>query len=163
MSFENEPTQPAIVAAPPWLVTARSKTGEREIAGDKDNPFIVECLKLAGLPVGMQVDETSWCGAFVNWCMCQNGIKGPKGPAGARNWLKWGQPLAGPALGCVVVFSRPPNPSSGHVALWVGASNGPVPLIQCFGGNQNNQVGVKPYPRSRLLGYRWPVGVALPK
>lgn len=160
MTFETDKTEPAIkIPEPQWYTAARSKLGEREIAGDADNPFIVECLKLAGLPAGMLEDETPWCGSFANWCVRQAGLTGPKGPAAARNWLTWGEPLASPVPGCVVVFSRHPNPASGHVGFVAGI--GPGPFIQVLGGNQGNAVSVKPYPRARLLGYRWPAGVPL--
>lgn len=158
MASESDPTQP-VVLDPAWFRIAKSKLGQREVAGVGDNPFIVECLKLAGLPAAMQHDDTAWCGSFANWCMRQAGIKGPKGPASARNWLTWGEPLAAPCPGAVVVFSRPPNPAHGHVGFVAGI--GPGEVIQVLGGNQANQVMVKPYPRSRLLGYRWPAGVPL--
>lgn len=152
--------QPIAVVLPPWLVYARSKEGTREAPGAAENPYVVECLKLAGLPLAMLHDsDTAWCGAFVGRCMREVGITPPKGYAAARHWLNWGQPLAGPVAGCVAVFSRPPSPSAGHVAFVVGI--GPGKVVQCLGGNQGNAVCVKPYPMDRLLGYRWPNDVVL--
>ena len=161
MSLENDPTQPVIVVDPPWVAYARSKIGTHEVAGAGDNPFVVECLKMAGLPADLQHDDTAWCGAFAGRCMREAGITPPKGYAAARHWLEWGQPLAVPVLGCVAVFARPPSPSSGHVAFVMAISNGPTPLLQMLGGNQGNAVRIAPYPRTRLLGYRWPVGFPL--
>lgn len=160
--FEDETTAPfGAVAHPPWIVYARSKLGEREIPGAADNPFIDECLKLAGLPPGMQHDETAWCGAFAGRCMREAGITPPHGYAAARHWLHWGTPLKTPVEGCIAVFWRgDPKGSHGHVAMVVGV--GPGPALQMLGGNQGNAVRVKAYPLSRLLGLRWPPGVPPP-
>jgi uncharacterized protein (TIGR02594 family) len=160
--FDDEPTQPVgTIARPPWVTYARSKIGTHEVAGAQDNPFVVECLKLAGLPTSMQHDETAWCGAFAGRCMRESGISPPKGYAAARNWLKWGTPIGTPVEGCIAVFWRDdPKSPHGHVAMVVGV--GPGTMLQMLGGNQNNQVMVKAYPRARLLGLRWPAGVQLP-
>lgn len=139
------------------LEYAYTKSGLKEVAGPGSNPFIVECLALAGLPTNMRVDSTAWCGAFVNRCMHQAGIPGPRGPAAALHWLEWGSPLAEPLVGCVVVFNRPPSPTSGHVSFYL--SETPT-HIRVFGGNQSNRVCARLYPKSRLLGYRGYAGLA---
>jgi uncharacterized protein (TIGR02594 family) len=84
-------------------------------------------------------------------------IKG-SGHANARSWLRWGEPLLQPKLGCVVVFSRPPNEASGHVAFFCGVvekKSGANDFL-VLGGNQGNQVCVTSYAKARLLGFRWP-------
>ncbi len=149
----------ASLADQPWIAFARSKLGVREVAGDKDNPFIVECLRLAGLPTDMLHDETAWCGSFVNRCMRESGIAGPKGPAAARHWLNWGTPIGTFVPGCVGIWSRPPSPSSGHVGFPLAKTAGGHDSLS---GNQNNSVCFKVYPDARLLGLRWPPGVPLP-
>lgn len=136
---------------PPWLDKAVTKLGQHEIAGGADNSFIVECLRRVGLP--HEHDETAWCSAFMNWCMEESGHRGT-GRANARSWLAWGKSLAAPELGCVVVFSRPPKPAEGHVGLFLADLGS---WIVVLGGNQDNQVGVKCYPKDHFLGYRWPV------
>ena len=70
----------------------------------------------------------------------------------ARSWLGWGVELDEPRPGCVVVLKRG-NPPSGHVALY---ESGDGETLQLLGGNQRNQVCVRPYPARRVLSYRWP-------
>ena len=143
-----------MVSVPTWFIAALGEVGEKERAGDADNPRIVEYLdKATSVPDDMLEDETAWCSAFANWCMLAGGRRGT-GRANARSWLQWGQPLATPRLGCIVVFSRPAaGPASGHVAFFVNEIGSQLHVL---GGNQGNQVGIAPYPKARLLGYRWP-------
>jgi uncharacterized protein (TIGR02594 family) len=137
---------------PNWIEIAAKELHIRELPNDPDNPRIVEYLKSTtlGIPDNDQ-DETPWCSAFVNWCMEQVNLKGTNS-AQARSWLTWGKKLEQPKLGCIVVFSRPPNPSHGHVSFYVGET---PKHIQVFGGNQDDEVNIKSYEKSRLLEYRW--------
>jgi uncharacterized protein (TIGR02594 family) len=148
---------PPDFTAYPWMEAALSQYGQRELpGGTRNNPVIVAYLRVVGLHAP---DETPWCSAFANWCMSQANIKG-SGRANARSWQNWGGRLvASPVYGCVAVFSRPPDPSHGHVAFWVGEDAGNPMLL---GGNQGNAVSIKRYPRSRLLSYRWPIGFPTP-
>ena len=117
-----------------------------------DNPRVQAYLHTVQLAKSVH-DETPWCSAFVNWCMEQGALRGTKSAA-ARSWLHWGQPLAAPKRGCIVVFTRPGMPSNGHVAMFCGfAVSGDLLVL---GGNQNNKVCVKAYARARVIGYRWP-------
>jgi uncharacterized protein (TIGR02594 family) len=140
----------------PWMHFAFQEFGQKEVGGNRDNPRIKEYLKTVGMNGH---DETPWCSAFANWCMAQANIKGT-GRANARSWLKWeGKLVAKPVFGCIVVLSRPPDPSHGHVAFWVG-EDAVNPML--LGGNQGNAVSLKRYPRARILDYRWPIGFATP-
>jgi uncharacterized protein (TIGR02594 family) len=149
------------------MAYARSKIGIHEIAGDKDNPFIIECFKDAGLPENLWHDSTTaWCGCFVNKSLKETGFPGPKGPAAARSWAKTCPELlhlAAPVHGCIMVYSRPPNPSHGHVGFYDATD---AEDDDCFyntlGGNQNNKVMVKPYPKERFIGAYWPSVWPLP-
>jgi uncharacterized protein (TIGR02594 family) len=144
----------------PWLEWAYLALGEQRIAGAQHNPTIVDFLRVVGH--GETGDETSWCSAFANWCMMQAGISG-SGQANARSWLEWGNvALARPVLGCVTVLWREdPNSWKGHVGFYVGETPNHVLIL---GGNQTNasRVTISPYPRERLLGYRWPSNRPLP-
>ncbi len=72
----------------------------------------------------------------------------------ARSWLKWGQPLEDPTLGCVAVFWRGTERGwMGHVGLYVIEDSQHIFII---GGNQKDRVSIQAYPKSKLLGYRWP-------
>lgn len=136
--------------APAWFIVAKGELGTREIPGSQHNPRVLEYHAETGLSA--DDDETPWCSSFANWCFAQVGIVGTRSAA-ARSWLKWGKALDVPRVGCVVVFSRPPKPGSGHVAFYVADEGQSIVVL---GGNQGNAVSAKPYPKSRVLGYRWP-------
>jgi uncharacterized protein (TIGR02594 family) len=141
---------------PPWLRDIRALQGIRERSGTAANhPQIVAWLKAVGLPVHLQVDETAWCAAGMHGILAAAGIKGT-GRANARSYLNWGTPLLLPRVGCIAVYTRPPNPAEGHVTFWI-ADFGPDDL--CFGANQGNACDFGLYERSRALAYRWPAGV----
>lgn len=136
---------------PAWLTVARSYLGTREaLPNGHYNPLIAEFFQSTVFKGGDADD--AWCSAFANHCMHKAGIRG-SGKANARSWLDWGVKLEQPTLGCVVVFSRPPKPSEGHVSFYVGEDKN---YIHVLGGNQNNSVCVRPYPRARVLQYRAP-------
>lgn len=145
-------TVPPTGDVPDWLARARTFIGTREIPGDDHNPLILEWLGTTSLGRwGASRDETAWCSAFVNAMMLAEGIEG-SGSAMARSWLGWGVELEDPRPGCVVVLRRG-APPAGHVGILERADGESVHLL---GGNQGNEVSVRAYPRSRVIGYRWP-------
>jgi len=124
--------------------------GLKEIVGEEDNPQIVQFFQDIGHS-WVKDDETAWCSCFINWlakeCGCQK-----SGRLDARSWLNIGRDIKYPALGDVVVFWRESKDSwKGHVGLFAGATD---TVIHTLGGNQDNKVCIKPYPKSRLLSYR---------
>ncbi len=152
-------TELATPVEPPWLTIARAEVGVKERAGKEHNPRILQYLASTTLPTALRVlDETPWCSAFTNWCMQQAGYVGT-GKANARSWLNWGERLEQPKRGCVVVLWRAmPSGTQGHVAFWLGEANNHVTLL---GGNQSNAVCIQPYPKHRVLSYRWPAATSL--
>lgn len=142
---------PQAWALAPWMPFALAELGQREIPGDADNPRIQEYYAAVIGAKGRRFkDEVPWCAAFVGWSLAQAGVP-HSGSLAARSYLRWGVETVAPFPGCIVVFSRPPKPGSGHVAFWMGAEGRNVLVL---GGNQNNRVCVKPYPAARVLGYR---------
>ncbi len=138
---------------PPWMTLARAEVGVKERDGAADHPRIIEYLRSVRLPEQLVHDTTPWCAAFVGWCMKQSGRAGT-GKANARSWLTWGVALDEPRPGCVVVLWRKTRSGPhGHVAFFVRNGGDKIWLL---GGNQSNAVGITPYPRGRVLGYRWP-------
>lgn len=135
---------------PKWYAIAYAERGQHETDGPGDNPRILEYQKACSY--NAHDEDVPWCSSFANWVMREAGIKG-SGEASARSWLNWGQKLETPRRGCVVVLKRPGSPTNGHVAFYVGEENGRLKLL---GGNQENQVKISFYDKSRLLGYRWP-------
>lgn len=142
---------------PTWLAEAKKHNGLHEIVGPKHNPQIIAWLKDVGITGALLTDETAWCAAAVNGTLKAVGIAGT-GSAMARSYLTWGTSLLVPRIGCVAVYSRPPDPASGHATYWI-CDFGPDDL--CYGGNQHNSMCFGLYPRDRNLGYRWPRGVAV--
>lgn len=147
MSQNNHPVTPP--QAPAWLVEAYRHIGTREIPGPQHEPKILQWWK-AIKRGGIKDDETPWCAAFVGGCLEATGITSTRFES-ARSYEAWGHPLAEPAVGCIVVFSRL---GGGHVGFVVGQDATGNLLV--LGGNQSNAVNVKAFPRSRVTAYRWP-------
>lgn len=132
------------------LEIALSKYGLTEWSGNQHNPEILEFFHDMGHD-WVSSDETAWCSAFVNWCaMMANKPFSDK--LNARSWLTVGEQVETPKAGDIVILWRE-SPSSwkGHVGFFireVGES------IYILGGNQNNMVCIKAYPKTRLLEYR---------
>lgn len=138
---------------PHWLVRARAYIGVREIKGPRHEPRIVKWWTAINAP--FRDDETPWCGAFVGGVLDEAGLPIVAGGAAARNWLKLPVKLSRPAVGAVVVFWRgSPGGASGHVGFVVGRDR--YDHLMVLGGNQSDAVNIKPFDRSRVLGYRWP-------
>lgn len=135
--------------APPWLCEAYRHIGTREVPGPQHEFKILQWWK-AIKRGGIKDDETPWCAAFVGGCLEEAGITSTRFES-ARSYEAWGHPLAEPAVGCIVVFSRV---GGGHVGFVVGQDATGNLLV--LGGNQGNAVNVRAFPRSRATAYRWP-------
>jgi uncharacterized protein (TIGR02594 family) len=147
----DEPTPPRVGKS--WYKLALNERGVREIAGEKHDPTVLQYYADAGHPQ-IDDDETAWCAAFVGAMLQRSGISGSKSLA-ARSYLQWGKKLSKPKPGCVVVFWRnSPRSWQGHVGFYVKEDD---KYIYTLGGNQRNAVNISKYPKSKLLGYRWPV------
>lgn len=85
--------------------------------------------------------------------MSECGIAGT-GSASARSWLDWGTRLDSPREGCVVVFSQPCGPATGHVNLFLGFTRNAK--VRGVGVLRSGPVSVLAFPKWRVLGYRWP-------
>jgi uncharacterized protein (TIGR02594 family) len=140
----------------------------------RNNPRILEYFTAMSKKKGGWTERDSWCSAFVNWCMRSAGIPGTHNPM-ARSWLHWhqGEKLDQPRIGAVVVFPRPPDPGSGHVAMiWNVHANG---SLEVLGGNQGAHRADKAHPEGvsshvsiadrkagTALGFLWPKGFHYP-
>src|SRR5262249_37348156 len=98
-------------------------------------------------------DETAWCAAFLGACLERAGIRSTRSLA-ARSYLAWGESVGEFRPGVIAVLSRTADPALGHVGFLVGQTADAVILL---GGNQGDCVSVQAFPRSRLLGLRWPL------
>ena len=140
----------------PWMKIAIKEIGVKEVPGSGDNPRIVEYLKTTTLgKPDNENDETSWCSAFVNFCIKKSGIKGTNS-AWARSWLKWGRELKEEDSmedwkGCICVLER--GEIYGHVGFLTDWNDNRVKLL---GGNQADAVNEMWFPVERVLAYRVP-------
>lgn len=138
---------------PSWLVEARKNIDVREIKGPQHAPQILQYwrdIKRGGI----KDDETPWCAAFVGAMLERSGIRSTRFES-AKSYLDWGDALQGPVYGCIAVLSRS---GGGHVGFVVGQDAAGDLMI--LGGNQADAVNIKAFPRSRVISYRWPAGVA---
>jgi uncharacterized protein (TIGR02594 family) len=138
---------------PTWLIHARTYLGLSEVPGIEHNSTILRWWEAIKSP--LRDDESPWCAAFVGGVLEECGIRSSRSAA-ARSYMTWGARLDMPARGCIVVFSRPPNPWSGHVGFVVGIDV--KARLMVLGGNQRDKVSIAPFDRE-VLGYRWPMDV----
>lgn len=137
---------------PRWLAVARKYIGQKEIPGKANNPLIIQWWEAIKAP--FRDDLTPWCAGFVGGVLEECGIKSTRSAA-ARSYLKHGVKLDKPAVGCIVVFWRgSPKGFSGHVGFVVGMDR--KANLMVLGGNQGDEVNIKPFSKQRVLGYRWP-------
>lgn len=145
---------------PPWMLTAQGELGTKEAPGEgQDNPRVLEylasCSKDRGGSLGQwgaSRDATPWCSAFVNWCIERDGTRQGTRSAWALSWDNWGREILEPFHGCIVVMTRG---EGGHVGFYDSAMQEDPGMIRVLGGNQANAVNVRPYPKSRVVSYRW--------
>ena len=124
--------------------------GLKEIPGEENNPVIMSFFLAMG-KLWVQDDETAWCSAFINYLAIVCGYE-HSGKLNARSWLNVGYSINKPVPGCIVVFWREdPQSWKGHVGLFVREDN---ENIYVLGGNQDNQVNIKPYSSHQWLDYR---------
>jgi len=129
---------------------ALSQYDVTEWAGDKHNPDVMKYFTECGFPT-IKDDETSWCSAFMCWCVQKAGMK-HTGSLAARSWLNWGEKVFDPQPGDIAVFWRnEPRGWQGHVGFFVRQSGD---RVWTLGGNQSNKVCIDDYPGAQLLGYR---------
>lgn len=134
---------------PRWLAGAWAELGQRETAGRADNPRIRAYFEAVGEP---HPDEVPWCAAFVGACLERAGYASTRSLM-ARSYLGLGMPLTEGRPGAIAVLSRGRDPAAGHVGFLVGETDDSLVLL---GGNQSDAVTVAAFPKSRLLGLRWP-------
>jgi uncharacterized protein (TIGR02594 family) len=118
----------------------------------RDRAILAQTFKKS---LGEDIDpvKVAWCAAFVNSIEKSSGRSGTSSLA-ARSFLNYGQPTASPTSGDIVVLSRGSDPSKGHVGFFAGYDkDGNVKVL---GGNQDDSVSIKSYPKGNVLGFRVP-------
>lgn len=133
----------------PWIATARSFIGVKEVPGPGNSSIISGWL--AGMKAWWKDDATPWCGTFVATCLKAAGLTYPHDWMRAKAYTGLPVALESPAYGCVVVFDRE---GGGHVGFVVGKDRRGNLMV--LGGNQGDAVSIKPFSVGRVAGYRWP-------
>lgn len=150
---------------PRWLSEARKYIGTSEIPGSKNNPVLMRILDLAdgikdGKTIGAFDDDEAWCAKYVSAVLELVKIRSARS-AWAQMYKTYAQELKAPAVGAIVVFWREkPTSTKGHVGFVVGRDKNDNLMV--LGGNQGDEVSVKPFAPHRVLAYRWPPGEPLP-
>lgn len=137
-----------------WMAYVLTLIGVAEVPGPGNNSIIAGWLK--GLKAWWHDDATPWCGVLVAHCMQKAGQPLPKHWYRAKGWQDWGVP-APLAYGAVAILDRE---GGGHVFFITQVSPN---FIWGIGGNQGDKVCEAKFPRSRLIGCRWPASLAGPK
>lgn len=133
---------------PPYLKIALKEVGTKEIVGKKHSSKVLAYHSVSG---GFTTDEVPWCGSYVNWVMLHEDDKTVSYPARAKSWLSYGQTSVIPITGSIAVKSRR---GGGHVCFVIGKNkNGD---LYCLGGNQNDEVNIRLYPKSVFMDFRVP-------
>ena len=137
----------------PWMDVAWGYLGLREWR-QGSNPMIMAMAETLDLDHYTD-DNIPWCGLYVGYAVGA-GLPDeplPENILGARQWLKFGQPISSPAEGAVAVFWRGRRSGwQGHVGFVVGNDRTHLSIL---GGNQSNEVNVRRISKDRLLGLRW--------
>lgn len=149
--FEPRDSSPPPNATPPWMVVANREIGVHE-SSSGNNARILQYLASVGLS---GPDETSWCAAFVNWCL--RSVDFPSANTGrAASWANWGRSVS-PTYGAITVLQPLAAGASGHVGFLHAIVGDQVWLLS---GNSDNQVRLSPYNKDKLIPaapFRWPV------
>lgn len=132
------------------IMVALSYYGEKAIPGLSNNKAILAMFEKAKNG-WVDKDEIAWCAAFVNAVL--NDCNLPQtGKLNARSFLELGQETKSPVLGDIVVLWRvSPDSPFGHVGFFIREYNDKILIL---GGNQNNEVNIKAFPKSQILQYR---------
>ena len=142
----------------PWIDTAQVEIGQKETAGVKVNPRILEYFKASKF---WGEDDTgaknAWCGSFAAWVLMKHGFTPPKNSFRAKAWLNFGQSLDKPVYGALGIKTRT---GGGHVSFIVGQSTDGA-YYYMLGGNQGDAVNVTKYAASVWSGFVFPTGAVL--
>ena len=101
--------------------------------------------------LGIDPAKIEWCAAFVSHVLEQQGKPIAKRPLWSRSYLHWGVEVDEPKKGDLVIFSRQGSSWQGHVGFYVRETEAHILVL---GGNQDDKIGYKLYPKKDLLGIR---------
>ena len=156
------------MSEPKHYKIAQGFKGLKEIVGEEHNPEVLQFYKTVGRPE-ITNDETAWCAAFVGHCLVKGGYKHSpvKVSLLARSYEGYGSTIYNRATkkrkkvgdiraalpGDICIFPRGNSTWQGHVAFFVKET---PKFVYVLGGNQNNEVNIRRYSKSRLITIRRP-------
>lgn len=149
------PVAPVAAVPPHWLQIARKYIGVHEGDGLHNNPTVMKFFVEAGHAEVRNDHTTPWCAAFVGAVLKESGLPNT-GTLWALDYARYGQKLAGPAIGAIGTKTRN---GGGHVFFVAGFDRN---FIYALGGNQNDRVCIERIPRAAIHSYAWPPGLPLP-
>jgi uncharacterized protein (TIGR02594 family) len=139
------------------MAVARRYVGVTEVPGPKADPTILGwARRLGGFVASFVKDDlTPWCAIALNGILDEAGLplSAPRGSADlmrAKSFETYGTPLEVPALGAILVFTRP---GGGHCGIYVGES---LKAYRVLGGNQSNMFNEMWLAKDRCTAIRWP-------
>jgi len=109
--------------------------------------------------VGVDPVQTEWCAAFLNAILENQNIAGSdsvsNNPLMARSFLSWGDTVAVPQIGDIMIFKRGNNSWQGHVAIYLDTvKKNNKTYYKILGGNQDDSVTISYYPTDLLISAR---------
>lgn len=158
-------------AMPRCLQVGIPLIGVQEITGTKNNKTIMAWRDEINLAVGVNEharpitgysnDDIPWCGLFEAYIQFKAGKTIVDSPLWARNWAKFGAPVAeringqlvsykgaAPSLGDTLVFIRD---GGGHVGNYIAED---ATHFAVLGGNQGNRVSIMAIEKARCIAVR---------
>lgn len=138
---------------PRTIQEALALHGTLESPGASNNPKIMAWAKEVGKDVAAAygADSVPWCGLLAAVVVQRAGKPVIAGPLWAKNWAKFGDKAAVPALGDVLVFQRAGG--GGHVGFYVAEDDS---AFHVLGGNQGDRVSISRIAKSRCIAARRP-------
>lgn len=127
---------------------ALTHLGQQEI---RDRKALMQFMKQFNIIVNPAV--TPWCAGFVNACERAGGNPG-NGSLSSQSFKTYGTKVLSKDAqkGDIIVFNWG-DPNHGHVTFLDHFKDDGTTLV-CLGGNQNDEVNYKTYPRASIVAIR---------
>lgn len=126
--------------------------GIKEVPGPGSNNVILEWIQ-DYFPAAVDDSKVPWCSLFLLFLAQTFGFDITGATPMARSWLRIGEivPLEEATENDIVVFYRGKRDSKlGHVGVFLCLNELGNPVV--LSGNDSDQVTVRPFARSRVLG-----------
>ena len=137
-------------AKPAYYILAEKEIGVSE--SKTPSRVIYYLKKWTNLGSDYWFVSTSWCAAFVSYCLGESGYKSLK-TAWARDYQGL-KKLTSPVIYCIMGFERNGPGGDSHVAFWTGRETSTH--YEVLGGNQDNQVCFAWYRKSDVIYFVQP-------